>query len=163
MVCADRSGFTLIELIAVLMIVALVMAIAAPNLRGFARGARLRDAAADFVASTQFARLNSATTAATHRILVEGGGMNWTMEIQEGEAFQRVEGPDAHPDQPLPEGYRVEITDLSGAPLEAIEFYPTGRTTPARVRITNPDGKYLDLEAVTPTDAFHITTPGGER
>lgn len=144
------------------MIIAVIMAIAAPSLRGFTRGARLRDVAADFVATTQLARLNAATTASTHRITL-GDEYGWALTSMQGDQFVNVDIMDARPDQPLPEGYRVQIMDLNNAPLEAIEFYPTARVTPARVRITNPEGNSIDIEAVAPTDAFHITTPGGER
>lgn len=158
----DRSAFTLIELIFVLLIIAAVMTVAAPTLRGFAHGSRLRDVATEFVATTQLARLNAATTATTHRISHEEV-YGWGLMAMEGDAFVAVDLLDAHPTQPLPEGYRIEITDLNGAPLDAIEFYPTGRSTPARIRITNSDGRYIEIEAVTPTDAFHMIQQGGTR
>jgi len=60
------SGFTLIELILVLLIISITMALAAPSLRGWSDGAKLRDAGDLFVASAKWARAQAILTGTPH-------------------------------------------------------------------------------------------------
>jgi len=51
-----HPGFTLLELILVMVILATVMALAAPKLQSWRQGGKLRNSADEFVAATRFAR-----------------------------------------------------------------------------------------------------------
>src|SRR3972149_3661562 len=66
---SERSvGFTLLELILVMVILSTVLAMAAPSLRGFFASRQIQDAAAQILALTQFARSQAVSEGTTYRL-----------------------------------------------------------------------------------------------
>jgi type II secretion system protein H len=65
----DRfKGFTLLELIVVMVILATVLALAGPSLRGFFGSRQLPDTAAQILALTQFARSQAISEGIIYRL-----------------------------------------------------------------------------------------------
>jgi len=95
-----RSGFTLIEILAVVAILGLVAALVLPNLGGF-RARALRDEARQIAAQLELARQRAIVTGVPHRL--------W-MELDEAE--YRLEWQAADPDA-VPTAAAEEL-DLSG-------------------------------------------------
>ena len=65
------GAFTLLELIAVLVLISAVLAIAAPSLRGFVRGRQTAEAAAQMLSLTHLARSRAASQGCIHRLNVD--------------------------------------------------------------------------------------------
>jgi len=179
---AQRSGFTLLELVLVLMIIATVMAMAAPSLRGFSHGARQRDAAEELLAMTRWARTYATTHGVVCRLNIDiVAGRFWLSEQQPGSGqftqiasgFGRVfTAPAGVQIQVLPPGdallpgrqdaaamQQIQRTVAAGS-TATIDFYPTGRTRPVRIRLSD-QGRYpIEIECASPAELFRIVNPG---
>lgn len=170
------AAFTLLELVFVLMVLALVLALTAPHLRGWGQGANLRSVADEFRAATVAARAAAILSAQPHRLEITSEGTSYQVvavdempagsignNAQTGEVTtSAVTGEFAAPVE-LPAGYRVELikNTTATATADSLEFDPTGRITPATVRITSRDGRQIELIAESITDNFHLTTEAG--
>jgi len=152
------GAFTLIELILVLVILSTALAIAAPSLRGWARGSKLRDAADQFQAVTRWARAQAIAESQTYRLNVVDG--RYWLTAQEGLEFVPVMS-DFGAQFVMPDGASITMTQRDQSqPLEFVTFYPTGRTTsPAIVRLADDRGTY-DFVCDTPAEGFRRLKPG---
>lgn len=157
-----HSGFTLLELILVMVIMSTVLALASPSIRGWGRGSALRDAVDQFVAVTRLGRTQAVATGQWYRLCVEPTGLYY-LTVRDGDLFVPVaEGP-AKPVQ-LPEQIRIELTkppimvpnvEVVADEPNCIDFYPTGRTQVARVRIFDERTVY-EIECAAPGEVFRI-------
>jgi type II secretion system protein H len=152
-----HRAFTLLELILVLVIISIALAMAAPSLRGWSRGGKLRDAGEQFLATARYARTQSAAEARIYRLNVDPqAGTYWLTADQDGQ--QVLLGNEFGRVFALPQGFGIAMTE-GPRPLSYVEFYPTGRTQPAAVRLTADDGFTFDLECPSPAEGFAIVKP----
>ena len=149
-----RNGFTLIELVAVLMIMSLALGVAAPTLRGFTENGKLRDATQSMLAACTWARSRATADAVAYRLVIE----NDTYRVQ-----QVVDNQAADIDgefgrvTTLPQGFTVEAKIDGG---NAIDFLPDGRSTPATITLTAPSGNTQQLACLGPAETFQwVKTP----
>ncbi|WP_428937146.1 pilus assembly FimT family protein [Fontivita pretiosa] len=179
---ARLGGFTLLELVLVLVIIATVMAMAAPSLRGFSRGARQRDTAEELLAMTRWARTYATTQGVVCRLNIDtAAGRFWLSEQQPGSGQFTQIGSSFGRVYTAPAGVQIEVLPPRDALLPgrqdaaamqqtqrivtagstvAIDFYPTGRTRPVRIRLTD-EGRYpIEIECASPAELFHIVNPG---
>jgi hypothetical protein len=96
-----------------------------------------------------------------HRLVVDGSNNRVYLAEQQGDQFTEIR--DELANTALPEGFRLELTDSAGKRLDSVDFYPTGRTQAARVRITTPDGDVAQIECATPTEGYRALAPGEVR
>jgi type II secretion system protein H len=158
-------AFTLIELLLVLALLALAVAVVAPSLRGFSHGTRLRGHADEFVAMTQYARTQAATTATVYRITFDPRAGGGTFELHRLEGNQFSPNVDEF-DRPLapPDGCRVELTDLTGRAINSIDFFPTGRAEAARFTVSDDQlGRRVTVESQSPAEPFRVVPEGTPR
>src|SRR5438477_1163904 len=74
----SRAGFTLFELILVVVIIALIAGMAAPSLRNWRRGSSLRDASDDFLGATRAGRTAAAMSGMEYQLNVDAqSGRYW--------------------------------------------------------------------------------------
>ena len=152
---SDRSaGFTLIELVLVLVVIALAVGVAAPSLRGWNRGSRLRDASEQFITLARLARTQSAATGRTHRLVMGNDGRCF-VAAQDGEQFTELRSPYEGSFQ-VPEGVTLRLTDMQDAPREFVDFFPNGRTQAARLTVSLDDGSQMFVECATPTEGYRV-------
>jgi type II secretion system protein H len=152
------SGFTLLELVLVLTILAVVLAAVAPTLSGFAAGRKPQDAAAQFVALARYARSQAIADGSTYRILFDPAQSRWWLAGEDsgnnpitgpyGRMFVAAEGVQMETDAPV----------VNGVPT--LHFEPTGRSEPAAVRFIGPRST-VQVECVLPIDEFHVVSDGG--
>ena len=180
-----KAGFTLLELILVMLIVAIVLSIAAPSLRMFANARPVANAAAQFVALTDYARSQAISEGRTYRLNLDPDkGLFW-LTAQEGGAFQPLEREFGRVFS-LPEGTKVDWLDppavstgitvpglrLSGqtdntpdaagtAARTSIAFYPDGHTETSNLRLTDRRGNTLSIVCFSPTDRFRVVAAKG--
>jgi prepilin-type N-terminal cleavage/methylation domain-containing protein len=174
------GGFTLIELVLVLLLLTIIVGTAIPSVKGFLGWSRSRDTIAQIVAMSQYARSKAATEAKTYKLGADGTTC-W-LEVQEGEAFNRVENDELAAPIEVPEGAVVEFvpstktnntagitssstyaaqqsSSAASAALTArdgILFYPDGRTSPGAIRYTSPAGVPSILASPSPSESFRV-------
>lgn len=129
-------GFTLLELVLVLVIIGVVMAMAAPSLRGWSRGSKLRDQADQILALTQYARTQAIADARTYRFNVDANAGRYWLTAQNGTAWTEL-GNSWGTIYTLPPEQRIELLDPTGKPMGFIGFYSDARVTVGMVRVTD--------------------------
>ena len=157
------AGFTLLELILVMVIICTALALAAPSLNGWARGSKMRDAVDQFVAMTQYARTQAISTATVHRLQIDGAARTYYVLIQDVDGQFIHLTSDMGREFPLPDEFSLKMTDDAGQNRDFVDFYPTGRTDPTTVVITGPDGDAKTIQCPSPTEAFRLVNPGDAR
>src|SRR4051794_14745939 len=80
-----HAGFTLLELILVMVIICMVMALAAPTLTGWSRGAKLRNSADEFVSATKFARTRAVSSGYTCVVSIDRQSGTFSVKQQTGQ------------------------------------------------------------------------------
>ena len=171
----NHGGFTLVELIPVLLVLTIVVGTAVPSVGGFLGWSRSRDAVAQIVALAQYAKSKAAGDAKSYKLTANGTSC-W-LEVQQGEAFQRVTDDDLADEVGLPDGASVEFvpsanrgagsaaavnaasTDVAAAGAnDGVIFYPDGRTSSGVIRYTTPTGIPLLLGCPSPAESFRALT-----
>jgi type II secretion system protein H len=153
-------GFTLLELVLVLLILCIAAAAAAPSLVGWSRASRVRDAGDLFLAVARWARTAALADSTVYRLNVDSrAGTYWVTEqdgmnyVTPGNEFGRVFS--------VPQGFTIAMTTVgreAQQPLSAVDFLPTGRTQPARVRIGRSDTDAVDIECPSPAEGFRLSS-----
>jgi Tfp pilus assembly protein FimT len=141
----------------VLMLAALLLAAVAPNLGGFNRGRRVENTADQFLSAARWARSEAITQAMPHRLELDSGIPGWRVMRFDGTAWDLVPGEFGREQALLP-GLMIELERPDGV-LDAIEFYPNGRTTPATVRISADWGGEVILQSSGAAEALRRVRP----
>ena len=120
-----NRGFTLVEIMVVLVIVALMMALVGSSISRNISGAQMRTAAGKVAASLRYTRTQAILTKSEQVFLVDTEKL--TYQAAEREA------------QELPEGMKVELntarSELTSETVGGIRFYPDGGSTGGNVRL----------------------------
>ena len=120
-----NRGFTLVEIMVVLVIVALMMALVGSSISRNISGAQMRTAASKVAASLRYTRTQAILTKSEQVFLVDTE--KFTYQAAEREA------------QELPEGMTVELntarSELTSETVGGIRFYPDGGSTGGNVRL----------------------------
>ena len=166
-------GFTLIELVLVLALLAVMLAMVAPSMRGFGRGQTVENAADRLLAEVARARSDAATLAVPHRLQIDPGGRAYQILKDDVDASEPTGvdsllvgagslGSDeiAADAVVLPEGVRLTATDLDGMALEYVEFGVDGRITPVYMAMVGPNDKEILIEARGVADSLRRVDPG---
>jgi type II secretion system protein H len=156
---SHNFGFTLLELVLVMALLVVVMAMAAPSLRGWRKGADLRNTADGFIAATRWARSHAASSAHVYVVVIDAQSGSFAVKIQDGQNTKDSEGEFNQPTS-MPQGGSIQATNSSRAAVNAIHFYPTGRVEPAVVHFTDADGQTLTVGCDSPADEFAYARQG---
>jgi len=160
---ADRravGGFTLLELIAVLVLISTVLAAAAPFLRGFVHGRQTADAAARILSLTHLARSRAASCGSIHRLNVEAETGTYWLTVQRTGAFVGIErgyGRRHH----LPHGTSVTLAtpaETEAEPVSYVQFYPDGRCDVATIELTGQEGQILQVTSPSAAERFRVVS-----
>ena len=155
------SGFTLIELLMVMAVLAIVVALAAPNLFNFAMGRRVFDEATHVVAIANYARTQAISEGRPYRLNFDQGGTMWLTAPDDNGQFSDITDPEFGAHVTPPDGIRLEVT-LPKQPDGGmyVIFLPTGRCQPATIVVRDNNGGSVTVTCDSPTEVFH--TVGGK-
>lgn len=152
--CRSNDGFTLIELVIVLMIIALTISLAAPSLSGWSTGTKMRNACDDFLSTLRLARGQAIVSVCEQIVTIDRNNGTYMLQIRDGEMILPAPGLGSSP-MSLPTGFTIDLLS-GGQGGTSIVFYPDGRATPALVQITAPDGQVRQIISQAPAEPFRI-------
>ena len=151
-----RRGFSLMELTLALLVMAAVLALAAPQLRGFASSQEVKNAAASIVALTRYARLMAASEGRPYRLNVDVDLGELWLTAQVETNFEEL-GVSFGRTFILPQGATIEWWESQDAEsAEYVEIEPDGRSDTATLRLTGKLGTVLDVVCDAPSEPFRI-------
>lgn len=153
----DRgAGFTLLELILVMLILSTVLAMAAPSLRGFFGSRQSQDTAAQILALTQFARSQAISEGVVYRLNFDTKERIYWLTAWKSGSFRELE-TEFGQFFTLPRDMVMELDDTDkedGKPF--VEFTPQGTVTAATIRLIDRGGRALEVTCPTVTESFSI-------
>ena len=177
-----KKGFTLLELLLVMLIVAVAMGITAPRLGLFTGSRHIVNTSARFVALSDYARTQSVSEGRTYRLNIDRDRGAYWLTAEDDGVYQRL-GSDMGKDFLLPHGVKIESVefaydteDVSVPGLrmpgryyedtegeddnkEYISFSPEGYAMPALLRLSDSRGNVLEIACRYPSDRFRVEEP----
>jgi len=153
------QGFTLIELVLVMAIIAICAAIAAPRIAGFARGRMLPNAASQFASTARWCRVQALSDGVQYRLNVDFAGNTYWVTKDDGTGAYIQVTDELGQLISLPEGVYFGGTTIGSADDG---FYITvevgGRTDVGTIQLTNGQNN-VDVTCETPTGTFRVMDP----
>jgi len=158
-------GFTLLELVLVLLILCIAAATAAPSLVGWGRASTVRDAGDQFLAVARWARTQALADSTIYRLNVDSREGTYWVTMQDGMNYVKP-GSEFGRVFRVPDGFSIAMTTIGQEQqqqLSSVDFLPTGRTQPARIRIGRSDRDAVNIECPTPAEGFRLADTGGSQ
>lgn len=152
------AGFTLLELILVLAILAVVVALAVPTLHGFAASRGTTQCADQIVALCRWARTQSVTRGLTYRLNLDAGSGTYWLTVEQDDGTVASPGEEFGRVFRAPDGTRIDWNAPKQKDGQYVQFQPTGRTDPAIVRVTGRDNQVIEVACFSATELFHVVT-----
>lgn len=157
---AGTAGFTLLELIASMLVISVVLAMAAPSLRGFFASRKTEDAARRLLATTRYCRTLAISDGRTCRLFLDANAGQWWLGISDGD--DRVLESSLGRTFRLPDGVTMELDGVSAADgRAALTFTPGGTCTPAVVRLRGVHDDTWIVSCASATEQFEMTREDG--
>jgi len=151
-------GFTLVELILVMVLICSILGIAAPSLRGFFVSHQATDAAGQIVALIQLARSQAIADGRNYRFNFDAQAGTYWLTAQDGAAFVNLNSEFGRTFR-LPEGASFDPkADPDAAAAGYIEFYPNGTSSAATVRLIGRQGQVVEISSPALTEVFRVVT-----
>jgi len=140
----NRDGFTLLELIVVLMLLGAAAAVIAPSFSGAMLGLQLETSSRDLITRMRQARVDAVAQQAVFRVVFGGENSEDSKYMLVDEYGREVRTYD------LPKG--ISLTTQGQLPL-TISFYPNGRSSGGRLGLKREGGRELTI-VVDPITGF---------
>jgi general secretion pathway protein H len=147
-----NAGFSLLELIVVLILIGAAAAMVAPSFTGSIKSIELETSARDVITLMKHARSEAIGGQKVFRVVLQGEGEKYYYYLANdfGEEISRV---------PLPSEIRWGAEEQE-FPL-VVSFYPNGRSSGARFSVRNRQREiFIDLDRIT---GFAKVVPDAER
>ena len=145
-----QRGFTLVELLVVLVIAALALSLVGTSISRNVSGAEMRNAARKVAASLRYTRTQAILTKSEQVFVVD----------TEKRTFQAAD----RPTEELPEGMNVELntarSELTSETAGGIRFYPDGGSTGGNVRL-EANGRVYQVNVTWLTGEASVERPDG--
>lgn len=154
-----RAGFTLFELIAVLVLIATLLGLAAPSLRGFGRGRADADAAAGMLAMTHMARNLAATMGTVSRLNIDDETGTYWVTVQQAGVYEELQTDQGRHFR-LADGMTVRLELAPGVEMRPyVQFLPDGRTEQAMISLICRNEDVYRIYCPAATEMFRIVEP----
>jgi prepilin-type N-terminal cleavage/methylation domain-containing protein len=158
---AHNFGFTLMELVLVLVVISICAAIAAPNLRGSVKARMLPNAASTLVTTARWCRVMAISEAVEYRLNFDIPTGRWwvTKEDASGTNFVNV-NDDLGRQYTLPGELSIQNISFQGQMQASdqgayIAFRPGGTCDPATITLSN-DAYNINIRSEGPSLGYHI-------
>ena len=177
-----NRGFTLLELVLVLVLIAILSMIVVPSLAQFSKTQAVPDEANRMVALARWARTQAATRGVSFRLNFDPNARTYGLTMQNGISFENVmpgsqtstnlglmsggpqsgtqfgsvgEEPGMQFTSPSTVSFKCNIPQQQSNTMY-IEFYPNGRVDPGTVTLTGTSGKVIEIGALSASEQFHV-------
>ncbi|MBI4446503.1 MAG: GspH/FimT family protein [Acidobacteria bacterium] len=140
----DSNGFTLLELLVVLILLAASAAVVMPSLTRGMQGIELEASARDLVTRLKQARSQSISTQKTVRMILRE--RDYVLASEYGEELKKYS---------LPSEISIEL-DKGELPL-TLSFYPNGRSHSSEFEVKNSEGRALSVTVDPVTGLASVT------
>ena len=156
-------GFTLVEMLVVLVLLALLAGSIVASLEGRAELHAIRTLSKDIAAAARFAAQEARLSGQPHRLVVDQLTRRYWVErvtAQASDTFEKATGL-AGIAKSLPKGSVVATVSSEGLPVTAIagrnlvEFLPTGGFDGALI-IKSEDGQLIEIRIASQTGQVHV-------
>jgi len=138
----NKDGFTLIELIIVLIIIVIGATLVGVYLGGGKEGLQIRSLAKDIAATLRYARNQSVTEKKLYCFVIDTKDSKYRLYRANSEAEEDIKPIIT---RPIPENISVFI-DEPGRDVYNIEFYPQGNTSGGEIEIAGKNGKLIKVK-----------------
>ena len=150
------KGFTLLELILVMVILSTVLAMAAPSLSGFFGSCQTHDTASQILALTQLARSQAISEGIVYRLNFDTTERTYWLTAQQAGTFEELQ-TGLGQIFTLPKDMVMELEDVEQENMDMfLEFTPQGTVTAGTVRLIDRRGLALEVTCPTVTESFSI-------
>jgi prepilin-type N-terminal cleavage/methylation domain-containing protein len=152
----DNMGFTLLELVLVMVILSTVLAMAAPSLRGFFASRQTHDTAAQILALTQLARSQAISEGVQYRLNFDTRERTYWLTAQQAGTYEELK-TSLGQKFTLPKDMVMELEDVNEDDGDIfLAFTPQGTVTAGTVRLIDRRGRALEITCPTVTESFSI-------
>lgn len=156
LVTASATGFTLIELILVMLILTTILGMAGPSLRGFFARHQIDDTAARIIALTQFAQSQAICEGRTYRLNFDESRKTYWLTVQDQGAYRDLYTEWGRVFMLAPD-ISMQLWELDREGLRHyVEFSALGRTTPGTIQLIGPKGRTRNVMCRSATEAFAV-------
>jgi type II secretion system protein H len=153
-----RRGFTLLELVLVMVIIAVVLAMVAPSLSGFSAARDADYTASQVISVSRWAREQAISEGRVYRLNFNPSTQEYFVTAQVGGTFQR---PPVEFGQvfTVPEGVVMAWEAPTDGGVAVIDFFPSGRSQPARIEVVARNGQVTSIASRSATEPLKVLTP----
>ena len=155
----SNAGFTLLELILVMVIISTLLAIASPSLRGFFASRKIHDAASNILSLTKLARSQAISEGRIYRLNLDSDDSSYWLTAVEKGAYKRLNNEMGRifllPDDT---SFKFEKEYDDNIHEQYIDFYPEGRVQPGLIRLTDRRGDIVKIVSSSPLERYHLVT-----
>jgi type II secretion system protein H len=154
---AGPEGFTLLELILVMVILTIVLSMAAPSLRGFFSSRKAHDAASNILSLVRFARTQAIAEGCTYRLNFDSDkSIYWLTSNAKG-AFGSLNNEFGRefllPDDTT---FTIEKEKDKTGTEKYVDFFPQGMTESSTITLTDRRGDVIKVMSPSPSEAYRI-------
>ncbi len=143
-----------------MMVLAVVMAMVAPQLSNTARGRRTGDTATQLVSLAYYARSQAITEGRSYRLNIQPSDGSYWITMQDGPNFVDPANGWGTINR-LPDGVRIAACDFPQHQDGVyVEFKPSGRCDPGYIRIIDDNNQAAEIVCESSTELYHILAPG---
>ncbi|MCF7954276.1 MAG: prepilin-type N-terminal cleavage/methylation domain-containing protein [Phycisphaerae bacterium] len=155
----SSGGFTLLELILVMIILCTVLGMAAPSLRGFFSSRQINDAAEHLVAVARYAKVQSVYQSRPYRLNFERQENDayeyWLSSIDASE-YKRLENDFGNRFK-IPKGIEVDFEKFSNdGGISYVDFSPQGYSRECRIELQDESDNFVDVVCYGPAENFEL-------
>ena len=156
------NGFTLLELVLVMVIVCTMLGIAAPSLQGFFASRRTHDAASQIIAMTRHARSQAIIEGRIYRLNLETDEGSYWLTVMDQGVFRNLFNEFGRIFL-APDGTEIELEKESeDISQQYIDFFQNGSTETGTIRLTDRRGDVYEITCASPSEQYFLVVQEGE-
>ena len=154
------AGFTLLELILVMVIISTILAMAAPSLRGFFSSRKIHDAASNILSLIRYARSQAITEGSNYKLNFDSDNGYYWLTVNQGGVDNYLNNEFGRRFL-LPDDTSVKLVkeDNPNGNEKYVVFYPQGLAEGGTITLTDRRGDVIEILSPSPAETYHIVIP----